>query len=65
MSVSLAMSTGRSEAARSQAEINICILHDYLILDVPEPANVKMIVSELALMVSDSRRDVIFLKSTV
>lgn len=28
-------------------------------LDVPEPANVKMIVSKFALMVSDSRRGVI------
>lgn len=28
-------------------------------LDVPEPANVKMIVSKFALMVSDGRRGVI------
>lgn len=28
-------------------------------LDVPEPANVKMIVSKFALMMSDSRRGVI------
>ena len=29
---------------------------DDLVLDIPEPANVKMIVSEFALMVYDSRR---------
>lgn len=52
----------RSGAALSQAENNICVLHDDLMLDVPEPANVKMIVSEFALMVSDSRRDVIFIE---
>lgn len=39
---------------------NARILHDDLTLDVPEPANVKMIVSEFALMVSDSRRGVTF-----
>lgn len=36
------------------------MLPDDLTLDVPEPANVKMIVSEFALLVSDSRRGVIF-----
>lgn len=39
---------------------NVHIFHDDLKLDVPEPANVRMIVREFALMVSDSRRGVTF-----
>lgn len=38
------------------------ILHDDLTLAVPKPASVKMIVSEFALMVSDSRRGVIHIE---
>lgn len=33
-------------------------LHDDLMVDVPEPANVETVLSEFALMVSESKRSV-------
>ena len=44
------------EIAFFHSKITFKYFLDDLVLDLPEPANVKMIVSEFALMVYDSRR---------
>lgn len=62
VSVSFAMSTRHSASAFFSQENKGPLRRDDLMLGIPEPANVKTIVSEFALTVSDSRRGVTFME---